>query len=92
MMKVVLFVAAVVTPTILAFQQGTRTTAALSTTSLFSTAPSDVSNTDQSLNDLKADLVSVCTRSNKPTLAEVQTVVRDLEEKAEQVSNSCISK
>lgn len=90
-MKFGLFVSAVATPpTILAFQQahGTVAPARRSTISLFSSAPSDVSSADQSLDDLKADLVSVCTRSNKPTLTEVQTVVRELEDKAEQVRGS----
>ena len=53
---------------------------------LFSSIPSDVSSADQTLEELKADLVSICTRSTKPTLEEVRTVVKELEEKAEQVN------
>ena len=58
-----------------------------STSRLFSSAPSDVTSAgDQTLEELKSDLVSICTRSNKPTLDEVKDVVRELEDKAEQVS------
>ena len=37
------------------------------------------------LNELKADLVRACTKDEKPSLTEVQGLVRDLEEKAEMV-------
>jgi hypothetical protein len=53
---------------------------------LFSSVPSDVAIFDLSLDDLKADLVSTITRSSsKPLVDEVRSLVRQLEEKAEQV-------
>lgn len=54
-------------------------------TTLFSSIPSDVSSASLSLADLKADLVSACTKENKPSLKDVQMMVRDLEGKAEMV-------
>jgi hypothetical protein len=51
-----------------------------------SSAPSDVSSSEATLEELKADLVRACTRdSGKPLLDEIQSLVRDLEDKAEQV-------
>ena len=55
------------------------------TTRLFSSVPSDVSSASLTLADLKADLVSTCTKENKPSLKDIQMLVRDLEEKAEMV-------
>jgi len=52
---------------------------------LFSSVPSDVSSASLTLVDLKADLVRVCTKDSKPSLKDVQALVRDLEEKAEMV-------
>lgn len=58
----------------------------LSTTSrLLSSVPSDVSSASLTLADIKADLVSACTKENKPSLKDIQMIVRDLEEKAEMV-------
>ena len=55
-------------------------------TQLASSAPSDVSSTESTLEELKADLVRACTRdTGKPLLDEVQSLVRDLEDKAEQL-------
>ena len=57
------------------------------TTALWSSVPSDVSSStnSRSLGDLKDELVQTCTRSTKPMLEEVRTIVRELEEKAELV-------
>lgn len=55
-------------------------------TQIFSSAPSDVgSSSSLSLDTLKDDLVRTCNRSSKPLLAEVRAIVRDLEDKAEEV-------
>ena len=54
-------------------------------TALFSSVPSDVSSTSLTLTDLKADLVRACTKEEKPALSTIQTLVRDLEDKAEMV-------
>lgn len=55
-------------------------------TTLFSSVPSDVSSAPSlTLDELKADLVRTCTAENKPSLNEVKTLVRELEEKAEMV-------
>ena len=55
-------------------------------TSLFSSVPSDVSSAPSlTLNDIKADLVRACTKSEKPSVDEIKMLVRDLEDKAEQV-------
>lgn len=56
-----------------------------STTTLFSSVPSDVSSMSLSLTDLKADLVRACTKEEKPSLSTIQTLVRELEDKAEMV-------
>lgn len=61
----------------------TRTTS--HDTRLFSSIPSDVVTSDLTVDDLKADLVRTCTRSSKPLLDEVRSLVRELEDKAEQV-------
>ena len=53
---------------------------------LFSSVPSDVVGLDLSLDDIKADLVRACTRSSKPSLSEVRSMVGELEDKAEQVN------
>ena len=47
--------------------------------------PSDVSSTDLSLDDLKSDLVNVCSRKPKPSIDDVKRIVRELEDRAEQV-------
>jgi len=53
---------------------------------VFSSAPSDLdSSSSRTLDDLKDDLFRTCSRSNKPLLDEVRTIVRELEEKAEDV-------
>jgi len=52
---------------------------------LFSSVPSDVVGLDLSLDDIKADLVRACTRSSKPSLSEVRSMVGELEDKAEQL-------
>ena len=62
-----------------------RNNSPATSTHLFSSVPSDVSSASLTLADLKADLVSVCTKENKPSLKDVQMLVRDLEEKAEMV-------
>ena len=56
-------------------------------TALFSSVPSDVSSSSSStLDDLKADLVRACTRTDMPNQkTEIKELVRDLEEKAESV-------
>ena len=57
-------------------------------TALCSSVPSDVSSfssNSRSLGELKDELVETCTRSTKPMLEEVRTIVRELEEKAELV-------
>ena len=56
----------------------------LTSTSLQS-EPSDVSSTDLTIDDLKSDLVRVCTRQPKPSLDDVKSAVRELEDRAEQV-------
>ena len=53
---------------------------------LYSSVPSDVVGLDLSLDDIKADLVRACTRSSKPSLSEVRSMVGELEDKAEQVN------
>jgi hypothetical protein len=69
-----------------AFSVNNRRSATTSRTQLFSAAPPDVgSSPSLSLDDLKADLVRTCTRSSKPLLDEVRTIVRELEDKAEMV-------
>lgn len=57
----------------------------LKETTLFSSVPSDVSSASLSLTDLKADLVRACTKEEKPPMSTIQTLVRDLEDKAEMV-------
>eukprot|EP00339_Tiarina_fusa_P005654 CAMPEP_0117001900 /NCGR_PEP_ID=MMETSP0472-20121206/3744_1 /TAXON_ID=693140 ORGANISM="Tiarina fusus, Strain LIS" /NCGR_SAMPLE_ID=MMETSP0472 /ASSEMBLY_ACC=CAM_ASM_000603 /LENGTH=279 /DNA_ID=CAMNT_0004702059 /DNA_START=13 /DNA_END=852 /DNA_ORIENTATION=+ len=52
---------------------------------LFSAIPSDVSSTDKTLEDLKEDLISLCAGSSKPSLDDVRSAVRELEDKAEQI-------
>jgi len=59
---------------------------------LFSSAPSDVSSTSSTLDDLKSDLVRACKKasetsslSGKQTINEIRMLVRDLEDKAELV-------
>lgn len=52
---------------------------------LFSSVPSDTSSMSLTLDELKADLVRACTKDEKPSLTEVQGLVRDLEDKAEMV-------
>ena len=53
--------------------------------------PSDVSSTDLSLDDLKSDLVNVCSRKPKPSIDDVKRIVRELEDRAEQVRGLTIS-
>jgi hypothetical protein len=66
--------------------QSTTTTTTTTTTGLYlSSQPSDSSSSDVSLDDIKTDLVRICSRPTKPTLNEVRSIVRDLEELAEQV-------
>jgi hypothetical protein len=53
-----------------------------------SSQPSDSRSLDRlTLDELKIDLVRCCTRSSKPLLDEVRSLVSDLEEKAEMASN-----
>lgn len=55
-------------------------------TRVCSSAPSDLdSSFSRTLDDLKDDLFRTCSRSNKPLLDEVRAIVRELEEKAEDV-------
>ncbi|CAJ1953664.1 unnamed protein product [Cylindrotheca closterium] len=59
-----------------------------STPVVFSSAPSDLdssSSSSRTLDDIKDDLIRTCSRSSKPLLDEVRTIVRELEEKAEDV-------
>ena len=59
-----------------------------STQVLFSSAPSDLdssSSSSRTLDDMKDDLFRTCSRSTKPLLDEVRSIVRELEEKAEDV-------
>lgn len=48
-------------------------------------APSAPDSTEAGLEQIKDDLVRCCTRSNKPLLDEVQGLVQELEDVAEQV-------
>jgi hypothetical protein len=48
--------------------------------------------TDERLDQLKADLVRCCTRSPKPSVQEVRSLVEKLEAAGEQVSTNRISK
>jgi hypothetical protein len=66
--------------------QSTTVTATTMTTGLYlSSQPSDSSSRDVSLDDIKTDLVRICSRPTKPSPNEVRSIVRDLEELAEQV-------
>ena len=65
------------------------------TTLLLSSIPSDMSSATLTLNDLKTDLVRACNKAtdkelsssslSKPTINEIRSLVKDLEDKAEMV-------
>ena len=64
-------------------------------TTLFSSIPSDMSSATLTLNDLKTDLVRACNKAtdkelsssslSKPTINEIRSLVKDLEDKAEMI-------
>lgn len=64
-------------------------------TTLLSSIPSDMSSATLTLNDLKTDLVRACNKAtdkelsssslSKPTINEIRSLVKDLEDKAEMI-------
>eukprot|EP00980_Cylindrotheca_fusiformis_P024112 scaffold11532_cov119-Cylindrotheca_fusiformis.AAC.4 len=69
-----------------AFSTNHRAASAANTKLLFSADPSDTGSFPSvTLDALKDDLVRTCSRSSKPLLDEVRGIVKELEEKAEEV-------
>lgn len=64
---------------------GHSTTRTSTTTQVFSSAPSDLDAPSRTLDDLKDELFRACARAEKPLMYEIRTIVRELEEKAEDV-------
>ena len=70
-------------------------TSTTTATTLLSSIPSDMSSATLTLNDLKTDLVRACNKAtdkelsssslSKPTINEIRSLVKDLEDKAEMV-------
>jgi hypothetical protein len=69
--------------------------ATTTTTAILSSIPSDMSSATLTLDDLKTDLVRACNKAtdkelsssslSKPTINEIRSLVKDLEDKAEMV-------
>ena len=70
-------------------------TSTTTATTLLSSIPSDMSSATLTLNDLKTDLVRACNKAtdkelsssslSKPTINEIRSLVKDLEDKAEMI-------
>jgi hypothetical protein len=73
----------------------TTARATTTTTAILSSIPSDMSSATLTLDDLKTDLVRACNKAtdkelsssslSKPTINEIRSLVKDLEDKAEMV-------